>query len=247
MENLGFGKANNIGMKRAYKENADYVFLLNQDAWIESNTIKGLIEAHKNNPEYGVLSPFHLAGDGKSIDTNFSNYITQSLCNGLLSDLYLNKENMKHVYEIDYVNAAFWLISRKCLENIGGFDPLFEHYAEDNDYINRVKYHNYKIGLCPKLKGFHDRCQVNYSGKMLPKVKREYNSLLLQAKNLENSLMKRKKYIFKIFKKRILQLAHWNFSIFSSQIKAFRKILNNYSIIKKHRELCKIKQANFLE
>ena len=32
-ENLGFGKANNLGMRYALDNGCDYVFLLNQDAW----------------------------------------------------------------------------------------------------------------------------------------------------------------------------------------------------------------------
>lgn len=34
-ENLGFGKANNIGIEIALKNNANFVFLLNQDAWVK--------------------------------------------------------------------------------------------------------------------------------------------------------------------------------------------------------------------
>src|SRR3569623_1941984 len=37
-ENLGFGRANNIGIKQAVKANADYVFLLNQDGYVEKDT-----------------------------------------------------------------------------------------------------------------------------------------------------------------------------------------------------------------
>ena len=33
-ENLGFGKANNIGIEIAYKAGADFFYLMNQDAWI---------------------------------------------------------------------------------------------------------------------------------------------------------------------------------------------------------------------
>src|SRR5574344_2140153 len=40
--NLGFAKANNIGIKYAMDNNADYVFLLNQDAWIEEDTLSVL-------------------------------------------------------------------------------------------------------------------------------------------------------------------------------------------------------------
>jgi len=42
-QNLGFGKANNIGMRKAIGANADYVFLLNQDAWVQENTISQLV------------------------------------------------------------------------------------------------------------------------------------------------------------------------------------------------------------
>ena len=41
-ENLGFGKANNIGITKALEQGADYVFLLNQDAWIFPDTISSL-------------------------------------------------------------------------------------------------------------------------------------------------------------------------------------------------------------
>src|SRR5437870_13044290 len=42
VENLGFGKANNIGIAIALERKCDYIFLLNQDAWIEQNTITEL-------------------------------------------------------------------------------------------------------------------------------------------------------------------------------------------------------------
>ena len=41
--NLGFGRANNIGIKYALENQADYVFLLNQDAWIEKETIEKML------------------------------------------------------------------------------------------------------------------------------------------------------------------------------------------------------------
>ncbi|MDE0471310.1 MAG: glycosyltransferase family 2 protein, partial [Ekhidna sp.] len=37
-ENLGFGAANNLGLKLAFEEGAEYFFLVNQDVFIEENT-----------------------------------------------------------------------------------------------------------------------------------------------------------------------------------------------------------------
>lgn len=167
-KNLGFGKANNMGIKKAIEEGADYFFLLNQDAWIEENTIERLIEISKKNPNYGILSPMHLNADYSSLDFNFSRYIIPDHCPGLYADIYLNKT--KNVYPVDFVNAAAWMISRACVETVGLFDPLFFHYGEDRNYCQRVLYHGLKIGICPDLRIVHDRGDrkgviKKYSGK----------------------------------------------------------------------------------
>ena len=49
-ENAGFGKANNIGIKYALKKEFDFLYLLNQDAWIYPDTISLLINTQKNIP-----------------------------------------------------------------------------------------------------------------------------------------------------------------------------------------------------
>ena len=50
--NLGFGKANNLGIKHALNNGAEAVFLLNQDTWIYENTIKIFDENLQKNPDF---------------------------------------------------------------------------------------------------------------------------------------------------------------------------------------------------
>ncbi len=156
--NMGFGAANNIGIKKAYEQGADYVFLLNQDAWVEPDTIEKLIIAQQKEPEYGIVSPIHLNGKGDALDYNFSNYIIPPKCESLYSDLFLNKIK-DAVYKVSFVNAAGWLLSKKCLETVGGFNPSFFHYGEDDNYIHRVHYHGLRVGVLPTTVLFHDREQ----------------------------------------------------------------------------------------
>ena len=75
--NLGFGKANNIGIDFALKKGADAVFLLNQDTWIYENTISNLVEVSAQNPNLGVLSPLHYSADEVTLDTNFNTYFNR--------------------------------------------------------------------------------------------------------------------------------------------------------------------------
>ena len=152
-ENLGFGKANNLAMHYALDHGCDYVFLLNQDAWIEPDAIEKLVIIHQAHPEYGVLSPMHIRPDGKSLYIQIEDG-SKDHGNKLLADCYFNR--LEDVYPFAYVNAAAWLLPKNTLETVGGFDPIFSIYGEDDDYLNRMRYHGLKLGLCPKARIVHD-------------------------------------------------------------------------------------------
>ena len=158
-ENLGFAKANNIGIKKAIENDTDYFFLLNQDAWVEPNTIEKLIKSFEKNNEYGIISPIHLNGSGDLLDFAFLNYISNPEDEGrsLYTDL-LKNNNLKDIYSVNFINAAAWLLSKECIEKVGFFDDvLFNHYNEDLNYTQRVHFHKMKIGIVPNTFIYHDR------------------------------------------------------------------------------------------
>jgi GT2 family glycosyltransferase len=154
--NFGFGKANNIGMKMAIDLGMDYVFLLNQDAYMEKGTLEKLVDAAEKNPEFGIISPIHLNGDGTKIDYKFSTYIAPNVCKKLYSDIYMGALEDK-VYEALFLNAAAWLLPLRTLITIGGFNPSFFHYSEDINYVERLRFHSLKIGVYPHARIMHDR------------------------------------------------------------------------------------------
>jgi GT2 family glycosyltransferase len=177
--NAGFGKANNLGIKKALELHADYIFLLNQDAWIEPDTIYLLVNQLEKNPTYGLLSPLHYNGNGTKLDFNFSYYINTSDTPELISDTFLNRR--KSIYKTKFVNAAAWLLSVDCIKKVGLFDPLFPHYGEDWDYINRIHYHGFDIGIVPDAVIYHDRDSTHYTLTR----KRLYIDKLIQLKNVQ--------------------------------------------------------------
>ena len=155
-ENLGFAKANNIGIRRAYDYDADYIFLLNQDAWIEKNTISCLITTFKDNPKTGIAAPIHLNGSYTGLDHRFINYLGPQFA----SDAYMH--TLRTYYEVPFVNAAAWLINRCCIETVGGFDTsLFRHYGEDRNYCQRMHYHRFRIIVTTQCTICHDREERN--------------------------------------------------------------------------------------
>lgn len=244
-ENLGFGRANNIGIKRAYDVGADYVFLMNQDVWIEDDTLEKLIASAIQNREYGIISPMHLNGKGDALDYNFSYYASTVYCENLFSDIFFNRYENK-IYFLKFVNAAAWLISRKCIENVGGFNPSFFHYGEDDNYCQRVLHHGFKIGILPTSKIYHDR-ENRAKNTYLSDYKKVYQrKLISEFSNPEvtRSVVFEKNKLYKKIVSSALR-----FKISEVQ-KAFQKLKmynsENINFIIKNRELSKIKGKTFL-
>lgn len=174
--NDGFGKANNIGIKRAFEKGADYFFLLNQDAWIQERTVEMLLKNSIDHPDYGILSPIHMNGEGNLIDQGFYNCINPYKSRYLYSLLSTHKVSEELICDFDFVPAACWLLSKKTIEKIGGFNPTFYHYGEDDNYVHRVHYFSLKVGVVPSVKVYHDREERTphvYFDALLTKYKRK--------------------------------------------------------------------------
>ena len=185
--NLGFGGGNNIGFSYAIKQKAKYVFLLNQDAYLQIDTISKLLEIYKKNKEYGILSPIHLNGNKTKLDKNFLRYIGHDRNPSLYLDAF--NKTLKPVYDFSFINAAAWLIPIEVIENVGGFDTVFFHYGEDDNFCHRVLYHGYKIGVVPNSFVCHDRIQnpkINQEKCINEKIKIKEREYKIQYCNILN-------------------------------------------------------------
>lgn len=172
--NLGFAKASNIGIKYALEICADYVFLINQDAWIEIFTIEKLLNVFITESDTGIVSPIHLNGNNTMFDYGFENYLDHRNTPNFISDLYYGR--LKTNYRTNSVNAAAWLVSRKCIEKIGGFDTsLFFHYGEDSNYCQRVRYHNFSIYINTEAIIYHGR---DYNDGKWPDIYNKQSDIL---------------------------------------------------------------------
>lgn len=249
-KNLGFGQANNIGIHHAVALGADAVFLLNQDAYLHKDAIKKLIEVHKNNPEYGILSPVHLNGTGSKLDKNFSTYVAYRNNPDFYSDFVL-KKSLSEIYEVPFVNAAGWLMPKQILETVGGFDPMFFHYGEDENYCQRAHYHGFKIGIVPTTFLQHDR-----EDRVMPQIERGSSAYFVRMErslklkygniNIEN-IDELKKILNRRKRNKLKATLKMNFAevdFLNKEIAILTKLIPE---IRNSKEINKKPQANYLK
>jgi len=183
-KNWGFGQANNIGIRYAMERHADYVLLLNQDASLDPFALERLLGQSDGE---SLFVPIHMNGNGTQMDYAFKHYSLLKSKNNLVDDLILGQ--CKEKYVIGEVCAACWFLPAKLLQLVGGFNPIFFHYGEDNNFYHRLSYHKVQTYVVPSAFMFHDRNE--FGNKNAYKNKLIYRNLLLIATNINLSFSKR--------------------------------------------------------
>jgi len=153
--NLGFSKANNLGLKISQGK---YICLINPDTIVEENTFEVMINFMENHPDVGLAGCKILNPDGtfqlacrRSFPTPwvaFTKIIGLSKLfpkSKLFAKYNLTYLDENQSYEVDAVSGSFMFLRRDVYEKIGGLDETFFMYGEDLDYCYRVKQAGYKV------------------------------------------------------------------------------------------------------
>lgn len=158
-ENLGFGKANNLALKKIKTEN---ILLLNPDSEVLPGTLKYMVDYIENHPEVGVATCRVEKEDGsldlathRGFPTPWASFLYFILKDDSL--YHLTGNDMKKDHEVDAVAGAFFLTRKSVLDKVGLFDEDYFLYAEDLDLCYRIKNAGFKIMYVPEVKIIHHK------------------------------------------------------------------------------------------
>lgn len=180
-QNLGFGNANNEGIKKA---TGNYYLFLNSDTIVKDlaleNMVQRFINSQKNETTkgaLGILSPVLLnldltyqpqGGTLPSLSSLFFHMLMFDdlpLIGKLLpSTQHTGKTNrltlelLAHYTDlipVDWVSGTAMMISKEAIDTFGPFDQNIFMYGEDMEICMRAKNHNLLVGLDPTAHIIH--------------------------------------------------------------------------------------------
>jgi hypothetical protein len=170
--NLGWAAGSNQGIAWGLDHGADYLLLLNNDAWGEPSTISNLVSAACGfHNEAAVIPKIYLGSDA----TRF--WFARGRVNlwtGVFSNPAYNVVDdgrFDSSPEVEYASGCCILIPRGIIEQVGGFDASFFSYVEDVEWSIRCRRAGFRIVLCPSAKLWHD---VSVTGKKRPPMMRYF-------------------------------------------------------------------------
>lgn len=160
---LGYSKGNNWGFARINKK-AEYILLLNNDAYVNEDTLVDSIKYMKSHPEADVMGCQLRYLDGRFQPS--AGYLPTpfSVWGWLwgLDKIPLVKELFKQVHpkereyykkdrESGWVMGAFLFMKKDVFVKTNGFDENFFMYMEEVEWCKRVWDMGYKIFYTPKF------------------------------------------------------------------------------------------------
>lgn len=160
-KNLGFTGGNNIGMKRAMKDGADFVWLLNNDIIAHKNALK-ILDAFSDN-DVGLAGSKIYFAPGKEYHKDRYTKSERGkvfwYAGGLVDwdNMYASHRGVDDVdngqydttEETSFITGCSMIIKREVIEKIGYLDNKFYLYLEDLDYCLRTKKTGFSLMYVP--------------------------------------------------------------------------------------------------
>lgn len=188
-ENLGFGKANNLGAKKAKGE---FVLFLNPDTKVCPGSLKKMVEFFKTRPRVGIIGPQLLNADG-SFQPSVGRYPSIlslilekpidflerriSITRPFLGKFLIKYKKFEEPSRVDWVSGAALACRKEVWESLKGFDENFFMYFEDTDFCLRARKTNWEVYYLPGSKIYHLR------GKSQPAKSRKKARIYYQSQD----------------------------------------------------------------
>jgi hypothetical protein len=154
-KNYGFSEGNNIGMRRAMDQGAEYLVLLNNDTVVAPEFLSELVKHAQEIPKAGILcgkiyyyySPTRLQSVG-----GYVNWLLGTIReHGDRED----RGQFDQVVDRDFVYANGMLIRRQVVETIAYLDTTFFFGIEEYDYCTRAARAGFRVVYVPTSRIWH--------------------------------------------------------------------------------------------
>lgn len=154
--NERFARANNQGIERALAAGADYVLLLNNDTEVAPDFLQIMLATAKADVSIGMVGP----------KIYFFNEPEKLWYAGGIVDLWRGRIAHVGIHQLDrgqyddatdtgYITACAVLVTRACLERIGGLDDTYFMYGEDVDWCQRARLAGFRVIYEPRARVWH--------------------------------------------------------------------------------------------
>lgn len=155
--NLGYAGGNNVGIRRAMELRAEYVLLINDDAYVAPAAIQELVDAMQATPDAGAVGPLILDSRDPSIVQSAGGLWAHDRLRAHHRGRWDRDRGQYGArVEADFVDGSCLLLRVEALRRAGLFDEGFFLYYEEVELCARLRDYGYRCLVVPSARVEHE-------------------------------------------------------------------------------------------
>ncbi|TLZ55065.1 MAG: glycosyltransferase family 2 protein [Methanobacteriota archaeon] len=156
-KNLGYAGGNNVGIARALDLGAEYVLLINDDAYVEKGCLEKLVAAMVADPRAGAVGPLVLDAREPGVVQSAGGLWDRGKLRGHHRDRGVaHRGQYDRVLPSDFVDGCCILLRASALRRVGALDEAFFLYYEEAELCHRLRTAGYSCLVVPWARVEHE-------------------------------------------------------------------------------------------
>jgi len=164
-ENLGYAGNNNVGIKAAMAQGADWVFVLNEDTILDPVCLDQLINIGESDTKTGIVGPIVYHHDEPTIIQSAGGVLSRYWESWHIAQNEPDQQQFLHPRAVDWVSGCAILVRRAVIERVGMVDERFFYYWEETEWCIRATKAGWRILHAPQAKLWHKGVRRDYRPK----------------------------------------------------------------------------------
>lgn len=182
-ENLGYAGNNNAGIKAAMSQDADWVFVLNEDTVLDPDCLAHLVGIGESDSEIGVVGPMVYHFDEPGIIQSAGGRMSRFWESSHVAQNEPDRGQFASPHQVDFISGCAIMIRRAVIEQVGLLDERFFYYKEETEWCLRARKAGWRIVHIPQARLWHKGVQRDYRPKPSVTYYKTRNQFLMLAKH----------------------------------------------------------------
>lgn len=163
--NLGYAGNNNVGIRAALAQGADWVLVLNEDTLLDPQCVHELVAAGERHPRIGIVGPLVYHHDDPTVVQSAGGAFGPAW-----EALHIgqNEDDVGQYHEtrpVQWITGCAIMVRRAAIEQLGVLDERFFYYWEEVDWCIRLARGGWTILHVPAARLWHKGVQRDYKPK----------------------------------------------------------------------------------
>ncbi|HUM67669.1 MAG TPA: glycosyltransferase family 2 protein [Chloroflexota bacterium] len=182
-ENLGSAGNNNVGIRTAVAQGADWVFVLNEDTILAPDCLTQMVAVGESDPQIGICGPMVYHHDEPDVIQSAGGVFGRYWESIHLAQNEPDQGQFVQPHAVGWISGCGILVRRAAIEQVGMIDERYFYYWEETEWCLRAGKSGWRVMHVPQAMMWHKSVQRDYHPKPSVTYYGTRNRLLTIAKH----------------------------------------------------------------